>query len=559
MASKENTDVQTTIPDRTHQRQFGRFVSIGYLSLVTVIVAWQLGWMFRTSTLYVSPEGSDWYPGTERWPLKKIQTAITRISSGGTVWIEKGTYQERLRIIDSGRLGKPTTIAARIPGTVQITWEMSDGDKQKLDWQFDDGLYITEVPWPIYRVVWNDRQLFRVPRGGVARLRNTVKKPNAFGSFYFEDGKLYVWLPNQVSAPDAQLRLNGNVPEPRDWGVLKSANINISADNVSLAGLNCEFGIGANIMLWDADQVTVSNCLLTGADRGVHAATRSGPSDDLTMDRCFYHNFPQGYWNDDWLKWADIYSGYDNSCLVGVNGERATIRNCVAAHVADGIQITTRDNRVNYQSTVIGCVIAFGTDDAFEFDGPACGITLSDNLVYDCHVGLGMSPVQFGPLVAVRNLFWLHRKQSDFGAFAKLLAPRNWENRTIQNIEISANAFLGNSVCWWHGNSIHNLVATDNFFAYRFPDYIEWPDDSTVAGNTLVDLTQALSTADINALEQRFERWNLGSSVDAFAGDFSKKGVSWLNWNEHPALCDVPLQLKFRPETETESLDNAGK
>jgi hypothetical protein len=56
----------------------------------------------KGATYYVSPQGSDAGAGTLEEPFKTIQTAMTRIQEGDTVYIREGTYEEEVRIGTSG-------------------------------------------------------------------------------------------------------------------------------------------------------------------------------------------------------------------------------------------------------------------------------------------------------------------------------------------------------------------------------------------------------------------------------------------------------------------------
>lgn len=70
---------------------------------------------------FVSPRGSDKNPGTsEKAPLRKISTAVKKIVPGDTVTILPGEYLDEISFDFSGDENKPTTIRAKIPGTVHM-------------------------------------------------------------------------------------------------------------------------------------------------------------------------------------------------------------------------------------------------------------------------------------------------------------------------------------------------------------------------------------------------------------------------------------------------------
>jgi hypothetical protein len=51
------------------------------------------------SVLVVAPNGSDQNPGTTAAPLLTIQTAVSRLTHGGTVELESGHYHQRVRLV----------------------------------------------------------------------------------------------------------------------------------------------------------------------------------------------------------------------------------------------------------------------------------------------------------------------------------------------------------------------------------------------------------------------------------------------------------------------------
>ena len=70
---------------------------------------------------FVSVNGSDKNPGTsEKAPLQKISTAVRKLKAGDTVTILPGEYLDEVSFTFNGEYDKPTTIRAKIPGTVHM-------------------------------------------------------------------------------------------------------------------------------------------------------------------------------------------------------------------------------------------------------------------------------------------------------------------------------------------------------------------------------------------------------------------------------------------------------
>jgi hypothetical protein len=60
--------------------------------------------------LYVSPDGSDGNTGTINNPLRNINTALSKVLPGDTVFVRNGTYSEKIVFPKSGRLDKYITL-----------------------------------------------------------------------------------------------------------------------------------------------------------------------------------------------------------------------------------------------------------------------------------------------------------------------------------------------------------------------------------------------------------------------------------------------------------------
>ena len=77
--------------------------------------------MLSGTEYFVSPRGSDKNSGTsEKTPLRKISTAVSKLKAGDIVTILPGEYLDEISFVFNGDFSKPTIIRARIPGTVHM-------------------------------------------------------------------------------------------------------------------------------------------------------------------------------------------------------------------------------------------------------------------------------------------------------------------------------------------------------------------------------------------------------------------------------------------------------
>lgn len=70
------------------------------------------------NTYYVSPTGNDSNPGTQAQPWKTIQKAANTVTAGDTVYVQSGTYDERVSISASGTSSVPILFQGQ--GTVTL-------------------------------------------------------------------------------------------------------------------------------------------------------------------------------------------------------------------------------------------------------------------------------------------------------------------------------------------------------------------------------------------------------------------------------------------------------
>jgi hypothetical protein len=189
-------------------------------------------------------------------------------------------------------------------------------------------------------------------------------------------------------------------------------------------------------------------------------------------------------------------------------------------------------------SIVKDCLIACGTDDAFELDGAAAGILVSENTVHDCYVGLSISPVLVGPVEIRQNQFLLDVKDNSYSAGIKLLPPAAFE-QVARNIQIVDNLFVSRSFAWWRRCMLEDFQLSKNVVLCResiVRDLLSALDTSTNRMEVVSDfptLSKALSA-------EQFRRREATVSKGLAHRETVLRGVSWRSWSVHPALAALP-------------------
>lgn len=95
-----------------------------------------LPYLIEASTsLFVSPQGSDENPGTEDAPLRTLSAAASRVQPGSTVWIEKGTYREQLVSRSGGTPGREIVFRGMEGAVIDgagLPWRSGENQNQGL-------------------------------------------------------------------------------------------------------------------------------------------------------------------------------------------------------------------------------------------------------------------------------------------------------------------------------------------------------------------------------------------------------------------------------------------
>ncbi len=444
--------------------------------------------------IYVSPTGSNWCWGASpSHALSSIQRAVDMATPGDEIVLLPGRYQERVCIQRSGTPSHPIRVRAQTPGTVVVSGEGRGWPYSRTAWSEEGaGIYGTVPPWPIYGLRVGGQSA--LPCKTLATLKSFTALPNARAAFCQERGRLYLYLPAGARPRQCRIETHGPVPAQLANGVWRAANVWVDADYVHLEGIHFDWGVASGVRIWRGRSVVVSNCLFTGAKLGVNAAFGVGSCENLIVEYCGYHNYPQAEWRRTWLPKNTLYDYVTGNCLLLSVDDGAIVRHNLVVHANDGLKVTTGDERIRSGEDVFGNLIAYCTDDAIEFDGFAKKVRFHHNLIYDCHESLGISPVLAGPVDISHNLF-LHPSGGINAAQVKLLSPGLERgpplNGPIRNVKIHHNTFVGNWLCWWNESPVEDVWISHNVFAVKRRKAPPWPPGVTAKDNVLINLPAA--------------------------------------------------------------------
>lgn len=478
--------------------------------LFAALVLWDppLSW-FRDGIIYVSPEGSDWSSGrTADSAVATIQRAADMVAPGETVMLLPGIYREEVHVRRGGAAGKPVVFKALQPGTVTISGAAPGELVDKLGWRAEGGkVWSAATPWPIYHVIGDGENFYHVrwadgrgdnvydwvgTTGRAGIVRDLSDRPDARGVFAYEQGRLYVAFADGRSPRFHELQVNREIPRPYASWSIRSANVWVEAAHVRFEGLRFHLGVGSGVLLWKARDIIVSDSMFTGAMFGISGFPRVSLPRDVVVERSFYNNYPQHQWLRGWLTGEEIYDHHSNSTLIGTYGDGIVARYNLVTHAGDGMELSTPAAGAAKGVEIYGNLLAGGTDDAFELDGPAIRVHVHHNLVSDFSVDLGLSPVLAGPVHVRENLF-LHPADNRPGAHLKLMNP--WAGRKgslsgpIRNITVERNVFSGKWLCFCT-SPVENVRVENNVFAdLREDGRFGLPQGAATAGNAFLAKT----------------------------------------------------------------------
>lgn len=483
----------------------------------------------KDHVVYVSPTGSDWFSdGSQTSPLATITEALRRVADSGKVRLLDGAYVERVHIRHGGAEDRPLIIEAVNPGQAVLTWKSDTGLPVLGEWKSEgDGIYSVDTQWPVYWMREGERSVLRVPDGKLDYLRRLVTLPGSDNAFTNADGRLFIYLKGRTPG-DCDLETHREVPPPREWGVLKSSNMWIEAGDVHIRGIHFDFGIGSGIRVRKVSGIRVENCAFTGASQGVRVD--SPEASNLSVDRCLYHNFPQGDWSPEWLNWKQMYACYSDNGLLNAYGSDVRVTNSIVVHCADGMHISP--HKPDGRSSIHGNWIGFTSDDGLELDGLACNITVSSNLFLDCFVGVSCSPVRQGPVHLRENVLW---NRSTSGAHLKWVFSPRIATET-RNVDAERNLFVGGTPSFWRPEiAVKEMRLSENLFALRKRSDKPWPDSVEIIETEILALDEGhdLSPWELKRQTERAGPWPQWGAV--IKGINQHPGPAWWHFSTSEA------------------------
>lgn len=478
-----------------------RAVAILVAALLLVHSAWYSCRWTKPGIVYVSTQGSFYGDGSSPGrAFRTIQRALDEALPGDVILIDDGVYCERLHARRSGTEDRPITLRAKNPGKVVVSWEQPIVEALRGKWsQGPIGTFTAKTKWPIYRLQLAGADLYRVPYGGLKQLESLVGRPGAYSCFCYEDQILTMWLAPADRDRLSEVVSHCRVAAPREWGEFRSANLMITGNCVVVEGIDFRMGIGASVMLSESDNVEISECAFSGATYGVYCLTPRRQGLALSVRKSIYHNYPQCDWFKDWLTWGELYGGYPSSTLVFSCYDHVQVSQNVATHVGDGIRVSNHGRDASSESVMQHNLIARATDDAFEIEGAAVGVKATENVVFDAYVGLGLSPVEQGPVQVIGNLF-LHPIGGVNGTQVKIMNRMSSLDPVIRNITIDANCFVGKGICFRRG-VCEDVLVRKNVFVVEEQDNSVWPPGVALDDNDVV-VRDSLQGADEVTLEE---------------------------------------------------------
>jgi len=523
-------------------------------SLASGVIVLILLWLFAPWVLYpyprylyVATQGSDWRLGrSPERPLATLGRAVELAHPGTVIMIQPGRYHERLVIRKGGLPDRPIIFRAEKPGTVIFSGGASNALTSELIWQAEkNGIYSTHAPWAVY-AFWADGERLLHCRTNKA-FRQFITRPQAYGAFVQTYNHLLLRLRHGANPDNTVLEFNGPVPHPLANGVWRAANVWLEASHVRFEGIRFELGTGSGISLFGSRDLDVRECVFTGADIGIDALKAASGRINLSVHNCASLNYPAGEWQPRWLSWKECYTHQRNRSFISVGRDGVIVQGNLVIGAHDGMHISPAYDRLGHGADIYGNLIAHCNDDAIEFDGFAQNVIFHHNLVYDCPMSLGVSPVLRGSVLIAYNLF-LHPSEQAYACQIKFLNP--WQHRQkplngpIRNIEIHHNTFVSDWLCWHRPDiPVLDVHVHHNRFAVQRCGDPAWPPGVYEYSNDYIYLP-----LDAYPDPGRDERWFLNADTSRPGGKWviKRPGPSWLDWRSDPATKRLLNELDAR-------------
>jgi len=493
------------------------------LGIIVLTLLWQFApWVLHSHPryLYVATQGSDWSFGrSPERPLATLRRAVELAQPGTIITVRPGRYHERLFLRKGGVPDAPIIFRAEKPGTVIFSGGVPSTIASELLWRPEgNGIFSTRTPWSIYAFFANEERLLHCRTEKA--FRQFVIRPLAYGAFFQIDNRLLLRLRHGANPDNAVLAFNGPVPHRLANGVWRAANVWLEASHFRFEGIRFELGAGSGISLFRSNNLDIRECVFTGADIGIDASKAVPGRIDLSVRNCASLNYPAGEWQPRWLSWQECYTHQRNRGFINVGRDGVIVQGNLITGASDGMHISpswegSQSDWSGHGADISGNLIALCNDDAIEFDGFAENVSFHHNLIYDCPMSLGVSPVLRGPVIIAYNLF-LHPSDRAYACQIKFLNP--WQHRQkplngpIRNIEIHHNTFVSDWLCWHRPDTpVVDVRVHHNRFAVQRCGDPAWPPGVHEYSNDYINLP-----IDAYPNPGRDERW--------FSGvDFARK------------------------------------
>ncbi len=108
-------------------------------TLLYLLVIFLTAESIYSTNYYVSPQGNDNNPGTKQSPFKTIQKSANIVSSGDTVFVLEGKYEETIRLVNSGTPEKPIVFSGKHNQTII--------DGSRINQKYNGLVHIEKLSW----------------------------------------------------------------------------------------------------------------------------------------------------------------------------------------------------------------------------------------------------------------------------------------------------------------------------------------------------------------------------------------------------------------------------
>ncbi|MFN9624509.1 MAG: hypothetical protein ACK587_17015 [Cyanobacteriota bacterium] len=428
--------------------------------------------------VHVAPEGWDGFSGaSRRLAVRSLQRAADLAEPGTTILLWPGVWRESVHLRRGGRPGRPLVLRAALPGKAVISGAAEPGVMAAWRWQPLGGtLWTTPVAWRVDGLRWRGVAAYR--SRSLAQLRRICGRPGAWPAFASTANRLWLCLPDGQRPRLEGLQVRRPMPRRLSSGGHQVASLWIEAPHVVVRDLRFDFAVMAAIQLWNTHDVLLEGNHFADADVAINDNPSLQTPSRITVRRNFSTCRPLFEWRrHGWLSWKEVYS-YSNCSLVWLHGRDIVVERNGIFQAGDGIKLspTGGSNRANHN------LIVETTDDAFEFDGPARHLSVSDNLIVNPFVALAPSPVTAGPVLLLRNtvLQCPSSAPSAAGALIKLMGGPS------RSVSLRENGFVGWRIAFGQADSpVRDMTIDANGFATLAPPLegldraaqIQWRDN----------------------------------------------------------------------------------